>query len=114
MIQALHLYEGKSARIVEGEYIFDGVRIHFQGAKVHALFFRPIDDPIEIATRAVLLMMVLRHFTCCVFNPEFPRLPNLTLSGGADLGFAIGTKNGQRGDRELLFLGRRPTCTRSG
>ena len=105
VIQALHLYEREAGRIVEGENIFDGVRIHFQGAKLHALFFRPIDDPIEIATRAVLLMMVLRHFACCVFNPEFPKLPNLTLSGGADLGFAIGTKNGQRGDRELLFLG---------
>ncbi|MGC1298966.1 MAG: hypothetical protein WA869_28410, partial [Alloacidobacterium sp.] len=105
VIQALHLYEREVARIVEGENIFDGVRIHFQGAKLHALFFRPIDNATEIATRAVLLLMVLRHFACCVFNPEFPRLPNLTLSGGADLGFAIGTKNGQRGDRELLFLG---------
>jgi hypothetical protein len=49
--------------------------------------------------------MVLRHFGCCVFNPEFPKLPNLSVSGGADLGSAIGTKNGHKGDRELLFLG---------
>jgi class 3 adenylate cyclase len=105
VIQALHIYEREVARIVEGEDIFDGVRIHFQGAKLHALFFRPIDNTAEIAARAVLLQMVLRHFVCCVFNPEFPKLPNLTLSGGADIGYAIGTKNGQRGDRELLFLG---------
>jgi class 3 adenylate cyclase len=105
VIQALHLYEREVARIVEGEDVFDGVRIHFQGAKLHALFFRPIDDAEEIATRAVLLQMVLRHFVGCVFNPEFPKLPNLSVSGGADIGSAIGTKNGHKGDRELLFLG---------
>ncbi len=32
VIQALHLYEREVARIVEGEDVFDGVRIHFQGA----------------------------------------------------------------------------------
>ena len=105
VIQALHLYEREVARIVEGEDVFDGVRIHFQGAKLHALFFRPIDDAEKIATRAVLLQMVLRLFVCCVFNPEFPKLPNLSVSGGADIGSAIGTKNGHKGDRELLFLG---------
>lgn len=105
IIQALHLYEREVARIVEGENIFDGVRIHFQGAKLHALFYRPIDNAEEIAARAVLLQMVLRHFVCCVFNPEFPKLPDLSIRGGADLGFAVGTKNGRRGDRELLFLG---------
>ena len=104
VIQALHIYEREVARIVEEE-IFDGVRIHFQGAKLHALFFRPIDDSEEIAARAVLLQAVVRHFVCCIFNPEFPKLPNLSVSGGAALGNAIGTKNGHRGDRELLFLG---------
>ena len=105
VIQAVHLYEREVARIVEGADVFDGVRIHFQGTKLHALFFRPIDNAEEIATRAVLLQMVLRHFICCVFNPEFPKLPNLSVSGGADMGAAIGTKNGHKGDRELLFLG---------
>jgi class 3 adenylate cyclase len=104
VIQALHIYEREVARIVEEE-IFDGVRIHFQGAKLHALFFRPIDDSEEIAARAVLLQAVVRHFVCCIFNPEFPKLPDLSVSGGAALGNAIGTKNGHRGDRELLFLG---------
>ncbi|GGG87417.1 adenylate/guanylate cyclase domain-containing protein [Edaphobacter dinghuensis] len=104
VIQALHIYEREVARIVEEE-IFDGVRIHFQGAKLHALFFRPIDDSEEIAARAVLLQAVVRYFVCCIFNPEFPKLPNLSVSGGAALGNAIGTKNGHRGDRELLFLG---------
>jgi class 3 adenylate cyclase len=105
VIQALHVYEREVARIVEGQDIFDGVRVHFQGSKLHALFFRPIDNAEEIAARAVLLQMVLRYFVCNIFNPEFPKLPNLSVSGGADIGNAIGTKNGHRGDRELLFLG---------
>jgi class 3 adenylate cyclase len=105
VIQGLHIYEREVARIVEEVNIFDGVRIHYQGAKLHALFFRPIDDSEEIAARAVLLQAVVRHFVGCVFNPEFPKLPNLSVSGGVALGNAIGTKNGHRGDRELLFLG---------
>jgi hypothetical protein len=70
VIQAVHLYEREVARIVEGADVFDGVRIHFQGTKLHALFFRPIDDAEEIATRAVLLQMVLRHFVCCRSEKE--------------------------------------------
>jgi hypothetical protein len=105
VIQALHIYEREVARIVEEENIFDGVRIHFQGAKLHASSSARSDDSEEIAARAVLLQAVTRHFVCCIFNPEFAKLPNLSVSGGAALGNAIGTKNGHRGDRELLFLG---------
>ena len=34
VIQALHVYEREVARIVEGQDIFDGVRVHFQGSKL--------------------------------------------------------------------------------
>ena len=105
VIQAIHLYHREVARIVEAPEVFDGVRIHFQGPKLHALFFRPIDSSEKLASKAVLLQIVLRHFVANVFNPAFPLLPNLTIAGGADLGNAIGTKNGMEGDRELLFLG---------
>src|SRR5712664_3331112 len=105
VLQAIHLYHREVARIVEDPEIFDGVRIHFQGPKLHALFFRPIDSSEKLATKAVLLQIVLRHFVANVFNPAFPLLANLAIAGGADLGNAIGTKNGMEGDRELLFLG---------
>jgi len=105
VVQAIHLYHREVARIVEDAEVLDGVRIHFQGPKLHALFFRPIDSTEELATKAVLLQIILRHFVVNVFNPAFPLLPNLTIAGGADLGHAIGTKNGMEGDRELLFLG---------
>jgi class 3 adenylate cyclase len=105
VIQAIHLYHREVARIVEDPGIFEGVRIHFQGPKLHALFFRPIDSSKDLAAKAVVLQIVLRQFVDHVFDPAFPRLPGLTISGGADLGNAIGTKNGLAGDRELLFLG---------
>jgi hypothetical protein len=104
-VQAIHLYHREVSRIVEDVDLFDGVRIHFQGPKLHALFFRPIDSRAALATKAVLLQLVLRQFVGQVFNPAFPKLPALTVAGGADLGNAIGTKNGMDGDRELLFLG---------
>jgi len=105
IIQAIHRYHREVARIVETEELFDGVRIHFQGPKLHALFFRPIDSSQDLANKAVLLQIVLRHFVASVFNPAFPFVTNIAITGGADLGRAIGTKNGVRGDRELLFLG---------
>lgn len=105
VIQAIHLYHREVARIVEDAEVLDGVRIHFQGPKLHALFFRPIDSTEELATKAVLLQIILRHFVANVFNLAFPLLPNLTIAGGADMGYAVGTKNGMEGDRELLFLG---------
>jgi class 3 adenylate cyclase len=104
-IRAMHLYQREVARIVEKDGIFDGVRIHFQGAKLHALFFRPIDDSETISTRAVLLQLVLKDFLSSVFNPAFLDCGDFRVAGGADIGDAIGTRNGTRGDRELLFLG---------
>lgn len=105
VIQAVHLYQREVSRIVEDEGIFDGVRVHFQGPKLHALFFRPIDAAGDLATKSVLLQAVLREFVDSVFNPAFPALGNVDISGGADIGNAIGTQDGMKGDRELLFIG---------
>src|SRR5262245_14644849 len=43
LIQAVHIYQREVSRIVEDAGIFDGFRVHFQGPKLHALFYRPID-----------------------------------------------------------------------
>lgn len=105
IVQAVHLYQRELSRIVEHSELLDGVRVHFQGQKLHALFYRPIDDASEIASRAVLLQLVVRDFVQQVFNPAYPTLKNITVAGGADIGTAIGTQDGMKGDRELLFLG---------
>jgi class 3 adenylate cyclase len=103
LIQGVHIYQREVSRIVET--IFGGLRIHFQGSKLHALFYRPIDDPQMLATKAFLLLLVLKDFVNSVFNPSYPLLGNFSIAGGADVGDAIGTRNGRRNDRELLFLG---------
>lgn len=105
LIQAVHIYLREVSRLVESAESYDGVRVHFQGPKLHALFYRPIDDAEELATRAFLLQLVIRDFVHTVFNPAFPNFANFVVSAGADIGSAIGTRNGLRADRELLFLG---------
>lgn len=102
-IQAVHVYQREVSHIVEK--IFDGLRVHFQGPKLHALFYRPIDKTEKLATKAFLLQLVLKDFVSSVFNPEYTALANFSIAGGADVGDAIGTRNGRRNDRELLFLG---------
>jgi hypothetical protein len=103
LLRAIHIYQRQLSWIVES--VIGGVRVHFQGARLHALFYRPIDDAEALSTNAFLLLIVVRDFLRYVFNPAFPEYPNLTLCGGADLGSVIGTRNGMKGDRELLFLG---------
>lgn len=103
LIQSLHLYQREVGRIV-GQ-TFDSVRVHFQGPKLHALCYRPIRKDEELAKRALLMQLVLKDFVASVFNPAFPKLGNFTVAGGADLGEAVGTRNGMPKDRELLFLG---------
>src|SRR2546423_10859013 len=105
LIRAVHIYQREVSRIVEDGQIFDGVRVHFQGAKLHTLFYRPINDSEMLAVRAVLLQLVLKDFVNSVFNPAFPSYGVFIIASGADLGAVIGTRNGMRGDRELLFLG---------
>jgi class 3 adenylate cyclase len=102
LIQGMHIYQRAVTRIVEG---FGGVLVHFQGPKLHALFYRPIDDGEELATRAVLLQLVLKDFVESIFNLAFPNCDDFTTAGGTDLGNAIGTMDGINGDRELLFVG---------
>ena len=105
LIRAVHVYQREVTHIVEDGAMFDGLRVHFQGPKLHALLYRPISDAKTLATRAVLLQLVLKDFVGAVFNPAFPGY-ELIVAGGADLGDVIGTRNGTHGDRELLFLGR--------
>lgn len=105
LIQAVHIYEREVSRLVESAESYDGVPVHFQGPKLHTLFYRPIDDATELATRAFLLQLVIRDFVRNVFNPAFPNFDNFVVSSGADIGSVIGTRNGRKADRELLFIG---------
>lgn len=105
LIQALHVYQREVARIVEDDDKFDGLRVHFQGARLHALFYRPIDKTERLSVKAFFLLLVLKDFVKSVFNPNFPKLEDFKIAGGSDIGDVTGTRNGSRNDRELLFLG---------
>ncbi|BDI31494.1 transcriptional regulator [Capsulimonas corticalis] len=104
-IRAVHIYQREVGRIIQDEAIFNAVRVHFQGPKAHALIYRPIDNAEKISAHAILLELVVKDFVSSVFNPAFPDYDNFRIAGGADIGNAIGTRNGEAKDRELLFLG---------
>lgn len=113
LIQAVHIYQRAVTQIVQA---LGGQCVHFQGAKLHALFYQPLRRRVfprsnrllageRLAMRAFFLQIVLQDFVHSTFNPAFPGFTNFTLAGGADLGNTIGTSDGLKGDRELLFLG---------
>ena len=101
VVQATHIWQREVGHIAD---VVGAVRIVFQGGRVHLLVYRPIRDAGEIATKSSLLQLVLDRFGE-VFNEEFPDLNDLDVRSGADMGEAIGTRNGADGDRELLFIG---------
>lgn len=101
LIQATHIYQREIARIASA---VGAVRIHFQGGRVHLLVYRPINDASEIAAKATLAQLIIDRFGV-IFSEEFGDLKDLAIRSGADMGQAIGTRNGTTGDRELLFLG---------
>ncbi len=111
LIQAVHLYQRAVTQLVE---LFGGKCIHFQGAKLHALFYQPrrqrafkrgAQKRRQLSTQAVLFELALKEFVQTIFNPAFPGFGDFTIAAGTDQGIAIGTRDGIKGDQELLFLG---------
>ncbi len=103
LIQATHLYEREVGRIVEN--VIGAYRVHFQGAKLHALVYVPVGNESDIAVKAAMLLLILDDFVRSVFNKEFDSYLDWSVGGGGDLGEAIGTRNGKVGERETLFIG---------
>jgi class 3 adenylate cyclase len=103
LIQAAHLYQRALTRVAED--VLAEFRVHFQGSKIHVLCYLPVSDSATIAARAALMLLVANDFVRSVFNKEFSDYSDWSVGGGADIGNAIGTRNGKNGDRELLFIG---------
>jgi hypothetical protein len=101
-IQRTALWQAEVARIAKA---FDVPIIAFQGARVHLLAYRPIDDDAAIARRATLLARAMLFMTRDAFNPLFDTDLALNARAAGDLGETIATRGGVRGDSELLFLG---------
>jgi len=102
-IRSVHVFQATAAYIVET--LFDAVFVHFQGPKLHAVVYRPIDDDAAIAKKAFLLQLAVHDFVSNVFNKTTAADTEYKLASGSDLGDAIGTRNGQVTDREMLFIG---------
>ena len=103
LIQATHVYQRELTRIVEN--VFGEFRVHFPGLQDTRFVLPAVNADESIATRAALLLLVTSDFVRSVFNREFPDYSHWSVGSGADIGNAIGTRNGMRGGRELLFIG---------
>ena len=101
-VRALNIWQRQAIAIAEG--VFGGVFVHFQGPRMHVLFYRPYDTR-EQATRAVLMLLALDDFARTQFNTRFSTLADFRVRSGCDIGTVVGTRNGVNGDRELLFVG---------
>lgn len=101
VLRVLHIYARELTRVVEKD--FGAAKVHFQGPKLHAVVYRPIDDDEEIAKTALLLAACVDR-TVQAFN-ELSNAGNFEVAAGIDLGDAVATMNNVAGDRELLFLG---------
>lgn len=100
----LHLWAREVTKVVELD--FDATKVHFQGPRLHAVVYRPVNDEAKIALKAVLLAAAVRA-TIRVFNDtlELTGGDRWNTAAGVDIGSALLTKDGVKGDRELLFLG---------
>jgi class 3 adenylate cyclase len=100
----LHLWAREVTKVVETD--FEATKVHFQGPRLHAVVYRPVGDAKKIAVKAVLLAASVRATAT-----EFNNTLGLTgddrwgTAAGVDIGSALLTKDGVKGDRELLFLG---------
>ena len=102
-IRSVHIYQREIGRIVED--VFDGVRVHFQGAKLHALFSGRSMTGSRSVPKPSCWNWSSRTSWPRYLTPPSPEHGDYKIAAGTDLGTAIGTRNGSHGDRELLFLG---------
>src|SRR5260370_16788424 len=74
LIQAVHLYQRAVTQLVE---LFGGECIHFQGSKLHALFYQPrrqggAQKRRQLSAQAVLFELPFQKFFQTIFNPPLP------------------------------------------
>lgn len=101
-IRALGAWLAEVSRIAAA---FEIPVIAVQGARIHLLNYRPIDDDKKLARDAVLLAAAVRRMTVGALNVQLDTVATLNCRTGLDLGETVGTRGGTGGDSELLFLG---------
>jgi class 3 adenylate cyclase len=101
-IRVLGAWLAEASRIAAA---FEVPVIAAQGARIHLMNYRPIDEDKTLARDAVLLATALRRMTVTALNPQLDAAAALDCRTGLDLGETVGTRGGAGGDSELLFLG---------
>jgi hypothetical protein len=102
VLRRLHLHARELTKVCESD--FEAAKVHFQGPKLHAVVYRPIDDDEAILRCAFALATAARRTVEEVCNELFDG-EAWEVAVGVDIGDTVATKNNVRGDRELLFLG---------
>jgi class 3 adenylate cyclase len=103
LLRRVHLHARELTKVCESD--FDAAKVHFQGPKLHAVVYRPIDDDEAILRCAFALAAAARRTVEEICNDLFDG-EAWEVAAGIDIGDTVATKNNLRGDRELLFLGR--------
>lgn len=98
----IHIYQRAVGRTAD---TFGAARIHFQGARLHSLTYRPCADHREIGARAVGMCLAADLVVRRGLNPALKDGPDLSTAAGAAFGESLATMSGSRGDAELLFIG---------
>ncbi len=106
LLRHLHVYQRLITNLL---YETDGAeKIHFQGARLHAVIFKPYDTT-DVAAPFSKRLAAARQFVSQA--KELAALVahetrhSFSLEAGIEAGDTIATMNGQGGSRELLFVG---------
>lgn len=104
MLRCMHAFMTVGRDAVEGS--LEGLKVQFQGPRMHAIFYKPYGDQAGMCERAVAALCRLRTLVNGQLWEEFgDDYPNMTLYAGLDCGKALVTSVGLGQDRAVLFIG---------
>jgi class 3 adenylate cyclase len=104
LLRYLHVLRCEQRHITQ--QAFEGDKIQVQGAKFHGLLFKPYDDDGTLAWQAVLMGITFYVLFRRALPEVFDHYKELVGAFGLELGDSLVTNIGQRGERELISIGR--------
>lgn len=104
MLRCMHAFMTIGRDAVELD--LEGLKVQFQGPRMHAIFYRPYGDQAGMCERAVAGLCRLRTVVYGKLWEEFGEdYPNMKMYAGLDCGKALVTSIGLGQDRAALFIG---------
>ncbi len=103
LYRTLNITRRELRRITQS--VFGGDKIQVQGSRFHALFFRPYNDPSQLASTALRAALAMHEALTSAFGEVFDQYPPLAPAIGLDYGQCLVANIGIRGDRELISIG---------